>query len=148
MHPLPRTVSLFFLALWWGSLTTIGFIVVPMLFAHLDTTQAAGRMAARLFGMQTSVSLVCAAVLLALYVRWARSGQHAGHAAQARMALWPILLVLLAACLASLSQWVVSPHIVARDNLKLWHALGSACYLGQWLCVTALLALRGWKAAG
>jgi Domain of unknown function (DUF4149) len=152
MHPLPRTVSLFFLALWWGSLTTIGFIVVPMLFAHLDTAQAAGRMAARLFGVQTSVSLVCAAVLLALSLRWARTGQHVGartgQAAQARTASWPILLILLGACLASLSQWVVSPHIVARDNLKLWHALGSACYLGQWLCVTALLALRGWKAAG
>jgi cytochrome bd-type quinol oxidase subunit 2 len=147
MNPLPRTVSLFSLALWWGSLTTIGFIVVPMLFAHLDTAQAAGRMAARLFEVQTSVSLVCAAVLLALTLRWARTGQHAGQAAQARTALWLILLVLLAACLASLSQWVVSPHIVARDNLKLWHALGSACYLGQWLCVTALLALRGWKAA-
>jgi hypothetical protein len=23
---------------------------------------------------------------------------------------------------------------VARENLALWHAVGSAMYLGQWLC--------------
>jgi hypothetical protein len=31
---------------------------------------------------------------------------------------------------------------VARDNLKLWHALGSALYLAQWVCASALLYLR------
>jgi Domain of unknown function (DUF4149) len=73
MNALFRTASLFSLALWWGSLTTIGFMVAPMLFAHLDTAQAAGRMAARLFDVQAYVSLACGVVLLALLALRGRS---------------------------------------------------------------------------
>ena len=36
-------------ALWWGSLTALGFLVVPMLFANLPTPAMAGGMAAKLF---------------------------------------------------------------------------------------------------
>jgi hypothetical protein len=43
-------------ALWWGSLTTVGLLVVPMLFAHLPTPAMAGTMAAKLFAAQTWVS--------------------------------------------------------------------------------------------
>jgi hypothetical protein len=136
MNTLFRTASLFSLALWWGSLTTIGFIVVPMLFSHLDTAQAAGRVAARLFEVQAYVSLACGALLLAVYARSPASV--VGAPSRPAMAL-----LLTGLALSLLVQWVVAPHIVARDNLKLWHALGSACYLGQWLCVTVLLALRG-----
>jgi Domain of unknown function (DUF4149) len=60
MKTLSQTASLFGIALCWGSLTTVGFIVVPMLFAHLDATQAVGRMAARLFDVQAYVPLACA----------------------------------------------------------------------------------------
>lgn len=69
MHTVPRTASLFGIALWWGSLTTLGFIVVPLLFAHLETAQAAGRMAARLFEVQAYVSQACGVLLLALHLR-------------------------------------------------------------------------------
>ena len=44
------------------------------------------------------------------------------------------LLALAGAVLALLVEFGVSPHIVARDNLKLWHAVGSTMYLAQWLC--------------
>lgn len=126
MHNLPRTAALFCIALWWGSLTTLGFFVVPMLFAHLETAQAAGRMAARLFGVQGYLSLACGVLLLVL--------PRPGRAA--------LVWVLLGLAASLLVQWVVSPQIVARDNLKLWHALGSALYLGQWVCANALLVLR------
>lgn len=145
MNNLARTVALFSIALWWGSLTTLGFFVVPMLFAHLETAQAAGRMAARLFGVQGYVSLGCGLVLLALYLRMpqavmgrADSLRHGSHHSGRTVLVW--LLLGLAASL--LVQWVVSPLIVARDNLKLWHSVGSALYLGQWVCATALLFLR------
>ncbi|MCI4441379.1 MAG: hypothetical protein JHC36_09260 [Tibeticola sp.] len=42
----------------------------------------------------------------------------------------------------------MAPHILARDNLPLWHGLGSLLYLGQWLCALgALVALGrpGWQ---
>lgn len=140
MDKFTRTTALFSVALWWGSLTTLGFFVVPMLFAHLETAQAAGRMAVRLFGVQGYVSLACGAVLLALHLR----SPTAAAGAPSRSALG---LVLAGVALSLLVQWVVSPQIVARHNLKLWHALGTACYLGQWLCVTGLLAQRGLRAA-
>jgi Domain of unknown function (DUF4149) len=126
MNNLPRTVALFSIALWWGSLTTLGFFVVPMLFAHLETAQAAGQMAARLFGVQGYVSLICCVLLLVL--------PRPGRAA--------LVWVVLGMGASLLVQWVVSPQIVARDNLKLWHGLGSALYLGQWVCASALLYLR------
>jgi Domain of unknown function (DUF4149) len=126
MNHIPRTIALFAIALWWGSLTTLGFFVVPMLFAHLETAQAAGRMAARLFGVQGYVSLACGVLLLVL--------PRPGRAA--------LVWVLLGLAASLLVQWVVSPQIVARDNLKLWHALGSALYLAQWVCASALLYLR------
>lgn len=43
----------------------------------------------------------------------------------------PILAGLL---LALLVEFVVAPRIVARDNLALWHRLGSTFYVLQWLC--------------
>ncbi|MDU7587663.1 MAG: DUF4149 domain-containing protein, partial [Acidovorax sp.] len=46
-------------ALWWGSLSAIGFMAVPLLFAHLPTPAMAGNMAAQLFAAQTWVSVAC-----------------------------------------------------------------------------------------
>jgi len=48
------------------------------------------------------------------------------------------LLALAGALLALLVEFGVAPHIVARDNLALWHGLGSAMYLAQWLCALLL----------
>jgi uncharacterized membrane protein YhaH (DUF805 family) len=129
MNALPRTVSLFGVALWWGCLTTVGFIVVPMLFAHLDTAQAAGRMAARLFAVQTYISVASGALLLALYARHPRDVADSNSR-------WALVLILLGVGLAIAAQWVVAPH------LRLWHGLGSAMYLVQWGCASGLLYLR------
>ncbi len=52
-------------ALWWGSLTTLGFLVVPLLFVHLPSPALAGGMAARLFTAQTWLSVVCTLLLIA-----------------------------------------------------------------------------------
>ncbi len=134
-----HTLGFFSLALWWGSLTTLGFVVVPLLFVHLDSAQAAGRMAAQLFKVQTYVSLACAALFVLLQLR----------TVQQRSARGPSVVVLVAlACLASASvQWIIAPQIVAREQLRFWHSLGSGLYLLQWLCVTRLMLLRSrWQA--
>ena len=73
-------------ALWWGSLTTLGFAVVPLLFAYLPSPALAG-------------------MLLALLVEFA-----------------------------------VAPRILARENLRLWHGVGSAMYLLQWICAAVTFA--------
>jgi len=120
-------------ACWWGSLTTIGFLVVPLLFAHLPTPALAGGMAARLFGAQTWVSVLSGLLLLMSL----RSDAAVAQAATERSAL--LFLVVSGLLLVLLSEFVVAPRIVARENLRLWHGLGSGLYLLQWLCATALL---------
>lgn len=124
-------------ALWWGSLTAVGFWVVPLLFAHLPAPALAGAMAARLFAAQTWVALACGLVLL--MVSRPRGG--APRLDWGRGALAWLLAGLLAALLL---EFAVAPRIVARQDLRLWHTVGSALYLLQWACAGAVL----WKLAG
>lgn len=119
-------------ALWWGSLTTIGFLVVPMLFAHLPSPSIAGNMAARLFAAQTWVAVVCCAVLLLL-----SRPKHA--VSQYQWARAAMVFILGGMLLALVSQFGVAPRIVARQDLRLWHSVGSAIYLLQWCCALAVL---------
>lgn len=126
-----RTAPLWLAAVWVMTLSTLGFFVVPMLFAHLPAPALAGNMAAKLFSAQTSVSVLCALLLVVVL----RSDKHATPAC---VIPGVTLLALAGALLALLVEFGVSPRIVARDNLKLWHGVGSAMYFAQWLC--ALLA--------
>ena len=113
-------------ALWWGSLTTLGFMVVPLLFAHLPSPAIAGAMAAKLFSAQTWLSLGCGLVLL-ITVRLNQS--HAGL----KPGQTALIVVAVTLLLAVLSEFAVAPRIMARENLKLWHGVGSALYGLQWL---------------
>ena len=118
-------------ALWWGSLTGLGFVVVPMLFANLGNPAVAGGMAAKLFTAQTWLSIVCTMLLLMVL-------NQKNLGAQGLFSGVAIKLVVTGIFLAVLVEFGVSPRIVnARlmgGDLRLWHALGSAMYLGQWLC--------------
>jgi hypothetical protein len=129
-----QRAGVFAAALWWGSLTAIGFIAVPVLFARLPTPAQAGNTAAVLFAAQTWVSLVCGILLLFA----SRAGDTTAGLRWARGAL---AFVLAGVLLALLSEFGVAPHIVARDNLRLWHSVGSAMYFVQWLCAGVAL----WK---
>ena len=119
-------------ALWWGSLTTTGFLVVPLLFVHLPTPALAGQMAARLFEAQTWVSLACGVLLL----MGARSSS-----GQARLdwAGGAVAFVLSGLLLALLAEYAVAPRVLARQNLKLWHTVGSLMYFFQWTCAAIVL---------
>ena len=130
----PYGLALLAAALWWGSLTVTGFVTVPLLFTHLPTSALAGAMAAKLFTAQSWIALGCGLLLLAL---------SRGREDRARMdwAGGAIVFIAGGMLLALLSQFAVAPRIVARDNLKLWHAVGSAMYLLQWICAGVAL----WK---
>lgn len=121
-------------ALWWGSLSTIGFLVVPLLFANLPTPALAGGMAAKLFSAQTWVSSVCGLFLLLK----TRSNSASALAPIAQAA---IIFIVSGMLLALLSEFAVAPKIVLRENLRFWHSLGSAMYLLQWLCAAVIF----WK---
>jgi hypothetical protein len=113
-------------ALWSGSLGLIGFLVVPLLFARLPTPAMAGNMAACLFQAQTWISLLCGLVLLLS----ARSNRPTPLALRSSTVYMFITAGML---LAFLSEFAVAPHIVARDNLRLWHGIGSAMFALQFL---------------
>ena len=119
-------------ALWWGSLTAIGALVVPLLFAHLATPAQAGQMAARLFTAQAWVSLGCGVVLLL-------ASRERGEAPRMDWAGGALGLVLGGVLLALLAEFAIAPRIVARENLRLWHSVGSAMYAVQWASALAVL---------
>ena len=124
-------------ALWWGSLTTLGALVVPLLFAYLPMPAMAGNMAARLFAAQTWVSVVCGLLLMVI-------SRPKGDVAQYPWARAAMLFILGGMLLAVLAQFGVAPRIEARQNLRLWHSAGSVMFGLQWLC--ALMVL--WCTAG
>ena len=125
-------IAPFAAALWWGSLTAVGFMVVPLLFKFLPTPAMAGHMAARLFTAQTWVSVACGVVLLLV----SRSDR---PPAQARRAQAALVFIVLGMLLALLIEFAVAPRIVARENLRLWHGAGSVMYAVQWLCAAVVL---------
>ena len=118
-------------ALWWGSLTVLGFVVTPMLFSNLGSPAAAGAMAAELFTAQSWLGIGCTMLLLIVSYRKSQLGQ-------GLIATGAIKLVVAGFLLTVLVEFGVSPRIVTArvsgDDLRLWHGVGSAIYLGQWLC--------------
>jgi hypothetical protein len=123
--------GLFLAALWWGSLSALGFVVVPMLFLHLGSPAAAGAMAAKLFSAQTWLGCGCALLMLMVF----NKKDDLAQAAYARAAIKFIVAGML---LALLVEFGIAPRIVSAraegGNLRLWHGLGSVMLLGQWLC--------------
>jgi hypothetical protein len=128
--------AVFAAALWWGSASVIGFLAVPMLFSYLPTPAMAGNMAARLFSAEAWIALGCGMLLLL-------SSRSAGEGSRMDWARGALAFVLAGVLLALLSEFAVAPRIVARQNLKLWHGVGSAMYVAQWLCAGVAL----WKVA-
>lgn len=128
-----RSLPLWIAAAWWGSLGTLGFFVIPMLFLHLPEPAMAGRMAAKLFSAQTGVSIVCGAGLLLFFrPKWA--------AARVNIAYSTIIFVAFGMLCALLVEFAVAPKIMARDNMVLWHRVGTALYVLQWVCATVVFA--------
>jgi uncharacterized membrane protein len=111
----------------------VGFGVVPMLFANLPTPAMAGAMAAKLFSALTWVTVLCGLVLLLSLQRNRLLAQtNKGHAA--------LVFIVFGMLLALLSEFAIAPRIVARDNLRLWHSVGTVMYAVQWVCAAITLA--------
>ena len=130
--PVRQRIGLLAAALWWGSLSALGFVVVPLLFMHLGSPAAAGAMAARLFSAQTWLSAGCAMLML---MAFNQPGAASAPAPWVRNLMKSVVAGLL---LALLVEFAVAPRIVSARaegaSLRLWHGLGSAMYVAQWLC--------------
>ena len=121
-------------ALWWGSLTAIGFVAVPQLFSHASTPAVAGNLAARLFEAQTWMSLACGTLVL-------MAAREPGEEATMGWAGGAVMFVLAGMLAALLQQFAVAPKIAARQDLAFWHSAGTALFAAQWFCALAVL----WK---
>ncbi len=138
-----QKVSVLLAALWWGGITALSFLAVPLLFATLGSPALAGPVAARIFSMQCWAGLVIGLALLVLL-------RHSGSrgTAMAPEAITTLGFVLLAMLLALVQEFAVAQNIVTAratgGNLRLWHGLGSAMVLGQWLCAGVVL----WRLSG
>mgnify|MGYP006192615491 CR=1 FL=1 len=120
-------------ALWWGGLSALAFVAVPMLFATLGSPALAGPVAARLFTVLAWATLLIGVVLVVV-LRQPRPGENL----PSPEALTLIGVVLFAMLLALLQEFAVAQRIVTArasgGNLRLWHGVGSALVVGQWVC--------------
>ena len=124
-------------ALWWASLTVTGFLVVPLLFKFLPTPALAGNTAAKLFAAQTWVSLGCGLLLLVFFSPKSRFPP-------TEWSKFAIIFVISGLLLALLSEFAVAPRIEARENLEIWHGVGTGMFALQWACAGAVL----WQVLG
>ena len=129
-------LSVVIAALWWGSLTTLGFMVVPMLFANLPTPAMAGGIAAKLFSVQTWLSCVCGLLLLMI-------SSKKRPEVPVPVEYFAISCIAGGMLLSLLAEFAIAPRIMVGDSLKLWHSVGSAMYVLHWVCAGATL----WKVA-
>ena len=126
-----RNLPVWVAAVWWGSLSTLGLFVVPMLFMHLPSPAMAGNMAAKLFSAQAAISTGCGLVLLMLF----RSNKPLAPVDTAQSAT---LVVVGGVLMALLVEFGVSPRIIARENLALWHGVGMGMHVVQWVCAAVV----------
>lgn len=134
-------------ALWWGGISALSFLAVPALFASLGSPAVAGPVAAKLFSLQCWAGLLLGLALLLLLRRERSRWDAAAPSDHQVLAMQRVLatmgIVILGMMLALLQEFGVAQRIVTAratgGNLALWHAVGSAMVLGQWLCAGAVL---------
>ncbi len=131
MRSLADRAPLLLAALWWGGLTALSFVAVPLAFAHFGNPALAGPYAARLFQLQSWASLLISLLLML------------GLRRQDKVVLQGLLpWLLLAALVALLQEFGVAERIVnARSSggdLRFWHAAGTILVLLQWICALRL----------
>ena len=143
-----QRLALMLSALWWGGMSSLSFLAVPVLFAKLGTP-VAGPVAAQLFSYQSWAGVLIGAALLVVFKGQRTEGNHAGEDRLSfdSSVLGSMGIVLLAMLLALLQEFGVAQKIVSAratgGHLRLWHGVGSAMVLGQWLCAGALVWRTG-----
>ena len=149
-----KRLTVMLAALWWGALSGMSFVAVPLLFAKLGPALA-GPVAAKLFSAQCWMGLGLGLGLLLILRRERESAIAAlGDAAPTaeglanmQTALATMGFVVLAMLMALVQEFGVAQKIITArasgGNLRLWHSVGSLLILGQWLCAGSVL----WRAS-
>ena len=129
-----------------------GFVVAPVLFHNLDSTQQAGHLAGIIFHIANRAILLLL-VAVALFWRGSSSEQSAGRWR------WSLLCGLLLLC--GINEFVLAPHMEAlktamgpidalpkgdpqRAAFGMWHGISAILHLASSLFAVGLTAL-GWS---
>jgi heme A synthase len=104
-HAALQRLFLILAGLWVGSLCTLGFLVIPTIFASLQDRQVAGMIAAAIFQAEAYVSVVvCVALLLLANALIKRNIE------SYRSTRWAILVLLL---ISALTCFGIIPYMDA-----------------------------------
>lgn len=153
MRKLADALYLIAITLWVGGMWAIGYLVAPVLFAHLGDRQLAGAMAGRLFALIGWVGLGSAFYLLGFLLL-----RHRMQALR-RAVFWLVVVMVL---LVAASQFGIQPLMaqlkadalprevmesMLRDRFATWHGISSMLYLvqsllGLWLVVWSSRGLK------
>lgn len=138
------------LTAWVGGIWTVGYLVVPTLFASLEDRRLAGQLAGRLFEVAGWAGLVLGALVLAgLLVRHRRASVR-------RLAPWLALMMLILTAVGLFGIQPLMAHMKAaalpldvmaspwRERFIAWHGVASLLYLVQSVCGLGLLVRAGW----
>lgn len=132
MHAARERLPALAAALWWGSLSVVGFVAVPLLYKHLPLPATAAYIASQLIEAQTMISIACSACLFLLSKRkYAESEEEWARAA--------MVFIIGGLLMALLLQYGAAPRILAARGSLTWLGAGALMYLLQWLCALAVL---------
>jgi hypothetical protein len=137
------------LTAWVGGVWTVGYLVVPTLFASLEDRRLAGQLAGRMFEVGGWTGLALGALVLAgLLVRHRRASVR-------RLAPWLALMMLILTAVGLFGIQPLMAHMKAaalprdvmvspwRDRFIAWHGIASLLYLLQSVCGLGLLLRAG-----
>lgn len=147
MKPWAASLQSLLLALWTGSLWTVGWVPV-VLFGQLPQVLA-GDIAARIFTIGAWIGIVCGVLLIALRLRFVPKRE-----AQRRdWMLWGLVVMLLLALAGHFGIGAVMDNLRAqaaplairdsplRAQFGMWHGVSSTLYLIEGVIGLGLVAL-------
>lgn len=114
--------------LWVGALWTVGYLVAPALFRHLDNPAVAGRVAGEMFTIVTWLSMACGGLLLAAVAR---------ERAPRRGAILRAATIMSMMALLAAAEWLVRPLMEAArlpdgtpgEGFAALHGVSAVLYL-------------------
>jgi len=143
--PRLRRVAAWLAGVWAGIVAAIGFVAAPVLFATLPRSDA-GRVAARLFGVDATIGVAAGALLLLVTLQLARQDAEQGTSRFSA----EMLLVLGAIFCIVAGHYAIQPMMGARlrgeagPSFAVLHGVASAFFVVKFVAVAAL----AWRLGG
>lgn len=135
------------LTLWVGSLWTVGYLAVPILFHAQPDKQLAGMLAGEMFRAQGLAGIVCGLYLLGR--RWSMAGTAAMRepiflTIALMLSLTLLITLVIQPLMAQLKAQALPLEVMQSplaDSFAMWHGISSILYLVESLLGALAVAL-------